>query len=94
MELRHTLVRPLVTEKSTTIHANADAYAFEVAIGANKFDVKRAVEAFYGVNVVNVRTMIVRGKIKRSGAYSGKQKNWKKAIVKLASGQSLELFEA
>ncbi len=93
MELRHTLVRPLVTEKTTTILAGNGAYAFEVHPDANKFDVKRAIESFYGVDVVAIRTLVMRGKVKRSGRHIGKRKNWKKAYVTLAEGQSLNVLD-
>ena len=94
METRHTLVRPLVTEKSTTILAVDGAYAFEVHLDANKFDIKRAIESFYGVSVESVRTLVMRGKIKRTGTNTGKRKNWKKAIVTLVDGQSIDMLGA
>src|SRR5678816_727212 len=93
MEMKDTLVRPIVTEKSTTSLGSDHTYAFEVGIGANKLDIKRAVEAYYGVTVAQVRTMVIRGKSKRVGRYYGRRSNWKKAYVTLAEGQSLNLFE-
>lgn len=94
MDMKDTLVRPIVTEK-TTSHLGTDrTYAFEVALTANKHDVSRAIEAFYGVSVARVRTMVVRGKAKRFGRHHGKRSNWKKAYVTLAEGQSLNLFDA
>lgn len=92
MEIIETLVRPIVTEKTTTNLGDESTYAFEVGIRANKIQIKNAIEEFYGVNVVDVRTFIVRGKIKRFGRFHGKRRNWKKAYVKLAEGQSLPLF--
>lgn len=94
MELKDVLVRPLVTEKSTTWLGTDRTYAFEVGSAANKIQVKRAVEAFYGVEVEAVRTMIVRGKVKRFGRHFGKRGNWKKAYVTLAEGHNIPLFEA
>jgi len=93
MDLNDVLVRPLVTEK-TTAQLNGDrTYGFEVGMNANKIEVKRAIEAFYGVEVADVRTLIVRGKLKRRGRHLGKRSNWKKAYVRLAEGHSLPLYE-
>ena len=92
MEMKDTLVRPIITEKSTNDLGTDRTYAFEVGLAANKADIKRAIETYYGVQVDAVRTLVVRGKIKRSGRYSGKRSNWKKAYVTLAQGQSINLF--
>jgi len=94
MELKDTLIRPLITEKTTTWLGNDRTYAFEVGVDANKIEIKNAVEAYYGVTVESVRTIVVRGKIKRFGRYYGKRKNWKKAYVTVAEGDSIPLFEA
>ena len=94
MELKDVLVRPLVTEKSTTWLGTDRTYAFEVGSAANKIQVKRAVEAFYGVEVEAVRTMVVRGKVKRFGRHFGKRGTWKKAYVTLSEGHNIPLFEA
>lgn len=93
MELKDTLLRPIVTEKSTTGLGNERTYAFKVGMAANKRDVKRAIESFYGVQVASVRTLVVRGKVKRSGRFSGKRSNWKKAYVTLADGHSINLYQ-
>lgn len=87
------LVRPIVTEKSTSQLNGANDYAFEVSIDANKAQIKSAIEAFYGVTVEDVRTMVVRGKVKRSGRHFGKRRNWKKAYVRLAEGDALNIYE-
>lgn len=93
MLLKDTLMRPLVTEK-TTSHLGTDrTYAFEVSLDSTKPEIKRAIESMYSVAVESVRTSVVRGKIKRFGRFYGKRKNWKKAFVTLAEGQSLNLFE-
>ena len=94
LHLKDTLVRPLVTEKSTNGLGTDHTYAFEVAITATKPQIKRAIEDFYGVEVDVVRTSIMRGKLKRFGRHFGKRKNWKKAYVTLSEGQSLNLFES
>ena len=92
LHLKDTLVRPLVTEKSTNGLGTDHTYAFEVAITATKPQIKRAIEDFYGVQVDAIRTAVVRGKVKRFGRHLGKRSNWKKAFVTLAAGQSLNLF--
>ncbi len=87
------LVRPIVTEKSTSQLNGLNDVVFEVNLGANKIQIKEAVEQFYGVKVDGVRTLVVRGKIKRSGRFSGKRSNWKKAYVRLAEGESINVHE-
>jgi len=93
MLLKDTLVRPLITEKSTTGLASERTHAFEVAVDANKNRIKKAIEQFYGVKVDAVRTLVVRGKAKRFGRHYGKRKNWKKAYVTLAEGETINVFE-
>lgn len=93
MLLKDTLVRPLVTEKTTSLLGTDRTYAFEVAIDATKPRIKQAVELHYGVQVASVTTAVVRGKVKRFGRFYGKRKNWKKAFVTLVEGQTLNLFE-
>lgn len=93
MDLKDTLVRPIVTEKSTSGLGNPRTYAFEVSLAAGKNDVARAIESFYSVKVESVRTLIVRGKTKRTGRFVGKRSGWKKAYVTLAEGHALNLFE-
>ena len=93
MQIKDTLVRPLVTEKTTTVLGNERTYAFEVVSDASKPEIKRAIEEFYGVEVERVRTLIMRGKTKRFGRRFGKRKNWKKAYVTLSEGHELNLFE-
>jgi large subunit ribosomal protein L23 len=65
---------------------------FEVARDANKVEIKNAVQSAFGVEVANVRTMVVRGKIKRRGRTIGKLPTWKKAVVTLAEGHNIDLF--
>lgn len=87
------LVRPLVTEKSTSQLNGPNDYAFEVTPASNKVQIKAAIEAFYGVHVADVRTLVVRGKVKRHGRHFGKRRNWKKAYVRLADGETLNVYE-
>lgn len=93
MELHDTLIRPLVTEKTTSQLGAESTYAFEVGLRANKNDIKKAIESFYGVRVETVRTMVMRGKVKRYGRHHGKRRNWKKAYITLSDGDVLNLFE-
>ena len=88
------ILRPVLTEKSYDAMADRK-YAFEVAIDANKIEIKKAVEEIFGVTVIKVTTINVRGKAKRTGAYPmGKTASWKKAVVKLsADSKNIELFE-
>jgi large subunit ribosomal protein L23 len=88
------LKRPLITEKAVAHKEQFGRYAFEVGLGASKSAIRKAVEDFFKVKVKDVRTMIVRGKVRRVGRYSGKRPNWKKAVVTLAQGQKIDLFEA
>lgn len=86
--------RPLVTEKVDPYGA-ADAaarYAFEVSRSANKHAIRAAVEQAFGVKVASVNTMMMHGKEKRFGRSTGKRPSWKKAIVTLREGHSLDLF--
>ncbi|MEQ1501387.1 MAG: 50S ribosomal protein L23 [Myxococcota bacterium] len=93
MSHKDTLVRPLVTEKTTNYLGNDRTFAFAVALDATKPQIRKAVEAHYGVRVEGVRTSVVRGKTKRFGRFYGKRKNWKKAFVTLSEGHTLNLFE-
>ena len=93
MEMRNILVRPLVTEKSTSdVHDDNNTYVFEVGLKANKADIKSAIEQYFNVSVESVRTLIVRGKEKRFGRYMGKRSNWKKAYIRLADGDSIDIY--
>ena len=90
--LHRTIVRPLITEKNTNLMA-LNKYCFEVDQKANKQQIKRAVEEVFKVAVVSVHTMNVRGKLRRRGQKLGYTADWKKAIVTLAEGNRIELFE-
>jgi len=85
--------RPLVTEKSTIGRETQNLVTFAVAPAATKHDVRRAVEALFSVQVVDVHTMRMPRKERRVGKFLGRRPEWKKAIVKLAEGQSIEFFE-
>jgi large subunit ribosomal protein L23 len=87
------IVRPLVTEKSTDQHERLSAYSFVVARDANKVEIAKAIEELFDVKVRDVRTMQYRGKERRLGRYLGRRAAWKKAVVKLREGDSIEIFE-
>ena len=87
------LRRPLVTEKNHTLRDDNNQYVFEVAMAANKVDVRRAVEKIFGVRVESVRTMVTRGDNKRVGRNIGRRPNWKKAVVRLHPKDNIEVFE-
>ena len=86
--------RPVLTEKSYDAMGEKK-YTFEVAIDANKIEIKNAVETIFGVKVAKVNTLIVNGKVKRTGAYpAGKRADYKKAVVTLtADSKTIEFFE-
>ena len=82
--------RPLVTEKAT-LASEFNQFAFHVPLDANKFEVKQSVEKLFNVKVVNVNTLRQQGKLKRFRGKLGKRAEYKKAIVTLAEGQSIDL---
>ena len=87
MKPLHQIIRkPLVTEKSNLMKETDNVVAFEVAMSSNKVEIKKAIESAFNVKVQEVRTLIVAGKIKRSGRSFGKRSNVKKAYVTLADG--------
>lgn len=92
-ELYDVLRRPLLTEKGQQLRDSQDQYLFEVAMDANKIQIKSAVEKLFGVRVEKVNTLVMRGKVKRVGRFVGKRANWKKAVVTLREGDFIDLFE-
>ena len=93
-DARAVLVRPVYTEKTTELQSEANQYTFEVAEDANKHEIKHAVERLFAVHVEKVRTSNLRGKWRRRGFQYGKRPNWKKAVVTLAAGETIEIFES
>lgn len=85
------LLRPIVTEKSTRL-AKESKYVFEVAMNANKIEIKKAVKNVYGVDPTDVTVLRVLGKPKRTRFGRGRTKHWRKAVVTLKKGQSIEVF--
>ncbi len=91
--LHRTIVRPLITEKSSAAYQARKEYTFEVHPDANKPQIRSAIEQLFGVKVTGVWTSNVRGKEKRMGKNVGRRPNWKKAIVTLREGDTIEIFE-
>lgn len=89
--LMHIIVKPLVTEKSAVLAAHHQ-YAFRVAMDANRIQVKQAVKALYGVSSATVNIQRVRGKFVRFGKMSGQRQTWKKAIVTVPAGTTLDVY--
>jgi large subunit ribosomal protein L23 len=92
MKLTDVIRRPLVTEKTTLMREETRTLVFEVAAGATKVDIRRAVEKLLGSKVEGVRTAISHGKMKRQGRFVGQRSDWKKAYVKLREGEKIPEF--
>jgi large subunit ribosomal protein L23 len=90
---RQVIIRPVVTERSTTLGDENDAFTFVVADDANKIEIKRAVEELFQVKVQSVNTMRYRGKMRRVGRSTGRRAGFKKAIVKLVEGERIDVYE-
>ena len=93
MDARHLILTPLVTEKSTRQREDHNMYSFRVPRTVTKHEIAHAVEEVFGVNVLAVHTMNMQGKKKRLGRNLGRRPSWKKAIVTLTAGQTVEFFE-
>ncbi len=93
MNIHEVIQRPLVTEKSSIGRDEHNLATFAVDPRANKHDIRRAVEQLFDVSVLEVRTMRQPRKKRRVGTKIGRKSEWKKAIVQLAEGQSIEFFE-
>ena len=92
MDARDVILAPVVSEKSYAL-LDTGAYTFRIHPDATKVQVRQAVEEIFDVHVTEVRTAKVRAKPKRRGLSAGRSRSWKKAIVKLAPGERIELFE-
>ncbi len=91
--LHRTIVRPLITEKSSAAYQDRGEYTFEVHPDATKPQIRSAIEQLFGVKVTGVWTSNQRGKSRRVGTTTGRRPHWKKAIVKLRAGDTIEIFE-
>ena len=92
MKLTDVIRRPLITEKTSILREDGRTLVFQVAPGANKIEIKRAVEQLLGAKVASIRTGIAHGKIKRQGRFAGQRPDWKKAYVKLREGEKMPEF--
>ncbi len=92
MEPFRVIRRPHVSEKTTDLIQNFNTYVFEVDPEATKTDIREAIAKIWDVNVVSIRIINVRGKARRMGRITGYSRSWKKAIVKLAEGDGIEVL--
>ena len=92
MDPTQIIIRPVVSEKSYVLSA-AERYTFRVHADAHKTHIRQAVEALFGVHVVDVRTLSVKSKPKRRGNTRGRTRAWKKAIVQVGPGESIPVFQ-
>jgi large subunit ribosomal protein L23 len=93
MDIYKVIKAPLITEKGTGLKELHNQIAFKVDRRANKVEIRQAVETLFKTKVTDVRTMNIKGKTRRMGRNTGKRADWKKAMVKLASGEHIEFFE-
>ena len=91
--LHRTIVRPIVTEQSSAAYQERGEYTFRVASDATKTSIRAAVEQLFGVKVTGVWTSNQRGKARRVGQDVGRRPHWKKAVVKLRDGDTIDIFE-
>ena len=91
--LHRTIVRPIVTEQSSAAYQERGEYTFRVASDATKTTIRNAVEKLFGVKVTGVWTSNQRGKQRRVGQQVGRRPHWKKAVVKLRDGDTIDIFE-
>jgi len=93
VDIYQVIREPHITEKANIQKSETNQVTFNVHRGANKIEIRKAVETLLKTKVLDVRTMNVRGKHRRMGKTMGRRPHWKKAIVRLAPGQSIEFFE-
>ncbi len=94
MKAENVIKRPLIlTEKGNVLREEENKYLFEVHPDSNKIEIRDAVETLFKVQVQDVNTLIVRGRMRRMGRGRAKTRNWKKAIVTLQDGESIDFFE-
>jgi len=90
------ILKPIITEKMTQMGEKLNRYGFKVDSRANKLQIKKAIKEIYGVEVADINTMVYRGKSKtrytKSGFINGKSNNYKKAIVTLAKGETIDFY--
>lgn len=89
----HVILRPIVTEKSVRLKEDANQVVFAVRLEASKAQIRKAVEDLFKVHVLDVRTSRIAGKVKRRGRKITEESDWKKAVVELRAGDTIEFFE-
>jgi large subunit ribosomal protein L23 len=98
MKLSEVLIKPILTEKANAQQEKLRRYAFKVAKKANKLEIKKAIESFYGVTVTDVNTAVAPGKNKsrftKAGVISGRKPSYKKAFITVAEGESIDLYSS
>lgn len=94
MNAEQIIITPLVTERNMVLRDDQSKYAFRVHPRATKSEIRKAVAELFDVRVVSVTTMNMLGKGKRMGRFAGRRSAWKKAIVKVAPGQKIDIYEA
>lgn len=98
MKLSAILIKPILTEKANAQQEKLRRYAFKVAKKANKLEIKKAVESFYGVTVTNVNTTVApakdRSRFTKTGILKGRKPGYKKAYVTVAEGESIDLYSS
>lgn len=98
MKLSEVLIKPILTEKANAQQEKLRRYAFKVARKANKLEIKKAIESFYGVTVTGVNTAVAPGKNKsrftKAGVISGRKPAYKKAFVTVAEGETIDLYSS
>ena len=92
MDMHDLLLKPIITEKTTMLMSDGK-YTFKVPLHANKIEIRKAVESVFNVKVKSVATIRVLGKVKRMGNFEGKRSDYKKAVVTLQEGETIEFFE-
>jgi len=96
MKLSEVLIKPIVTEKSNKLTDQRRTYSFRVDRKANKLEIKKAIESFYGITVIEVNTLVVPSKAKskftKAGFISGRKSGFKKAYVTVAEGENIDLY--
>ena len=92
MKLTDVIRRPLITEKTSILREDGRTIVFQVAVDANKIEIKRAIEQLLGTEVDSISTALAHGKVKRQGRYAGRRSDWKKAYVKLREGAKMPEF--
>lgn len=92
--VRDIIYQAIISEKGTILKDDQNRYIFKVHSEANKIEIKRAIETAFTVKVIDVKTINMKGKTKRLGRFEGRRSDWKKAIVRLKAGDSIDIFES